>query len=176
MKKFLMFSMILCFSILANAQIPLFNEYGIDFGMSKSEVTKILEGKFKLKETGNAGLRANTKTFSLDKLYEFCNCRFEVTIIFESSDALKSLYLTFESADAGVFGNREFKVNTFANPEPVFSHLVDCIKEKYGNPKPHGPIPFGGIKIEQWDVQNCLVSVYWDSIRLNGRVAITFEK
>lgn len=176
MKKLLVFSVTLCISILASAQVPVFNEYGIDFGMSKSEVTKILEGKFKLKERKSVSPRGDTKSYSLDKRYYLCDCSFEVTINFESSDALKGLYLEFESAGAGVFGDKEYKVNTFANPEPVFSHLVNCIKEKYGDPKTHGPIPMAGIKIEQWDFQNMVISVYWDAMFTNRRIVITFEK
>ena len=164
---------IIGFSNLSLAQIP-FQEEGVEFGMSKAEVAKILNGKFKLK--AGSILSNGARAYNLNNQIEFCNCRFSVSMNFEKSDVLKGIFLYFESAASGVFGNREFKITEFANPEPVFSYLENCLKAKIGEPRPHGPVPFAGIRIQQWDFQNVLVSVYWDASFTGRRILMTYEK
>jgi hypothetical protein len=167
---------ILSITLFSSAQILFLNENGVDFGMGRGEIEKILEGKYRLKQIESLSASSNSKTYALDNLYEYCKCRFEIWLNFESNEVLKSLYLAFQGAEAGVFGEKEYKLTKFANPEPVFTHLLNCMKEKYGEPKPHGPIRMAGIKIEQWDIQNTIISVYWSDVFTKGRVILTFEK
>jgi len=176
MKNILIVSLLLFLSMSGSAQILFLNDNGIDFGMNKGDVAKALEGKYKLKQIRSVSVSGNSETFALDKTYILCKCNFEVLLNFESTDVLKSIYFAFTSADPGVFGVKEYKINTFSNPEPVFSYIVNCVKEKYGDPKPHGPIRMGGIKIEQWEILNTVASVYWNTFATNNRIFITFEK